>query len=59
VWVEIPTANDISLLIGNHYYSPDTKPEVITDYFRHIENTSDPYNTRVILLGDINAPGFN
>jgi hypothetical protein len=59
VWVEIPTADVIRMLIGNHYFPPDTKQNVITDYFRHLENTLDTNNTRVILLGDFNAPGFN
>jgi exonuclease III len=59
VWVEIPTAEGISILIGNHYFPPDTKPEVITDHFRHLENTLDTNNTRAILLGDLNAPNFN
>jgi hypothetical protein len=58
-YYEIPTADGINILIGNHYFPPDTKPEVITDYFRHLENTLDSNNTRVILLGDFNAPGFN
>jgi hypothetical protein len=47
------------LLIGNHYFSPDTKPEFITDYFRLLENMRDINNFSVILLGDFNAPGFN
>jgi hypothetical protein len=59
VWVEIPSADGISMLIGNRYFPPDTKPEVITDYFHHLENTLDTNNTRVILLGDFNVPGFN
>jgi hypothetical protein len=59
VWVGIPTADGKSILIGNRYFPPDTKPEVITDYFRHLENTLDTNNIRVILLGDFNAPGFN
>jgi hypothetical protein len=59
VWVKIPTADGISMLIGNHYFLSDTKPEVITDYFRHLENTLDTNNTRIILLGDFSAPGFN
>jgi hypothetical protein len=46
------------MLIGNHYFSPDTKPEVITNYFRHLENCLDTNNIRVNLLGDFNAPGF-
>jgi hypothetical protein len=28
VWVEIPTYDGLNLLIGNHYFPPDTKPEV-------------------------------
>jgi hypothetical protein len=51
VWVEIPTADGISILIGKHCFPPDTKPEIITDYFRHLENTLDTINTHVILLG--------
>jgi exonuclease III len=59
VWVEIPTADGINMYIGNHYVSPDTNPEVITNYFHHLENSLDTNNTSVILLGDFNAPGFN
>jgi hypothetical protein len=58
VWVEIPTADGISMVIDNHYFSPDTKPEVMINYFHHLENSLNT-NTRVILLGDFNAPGFN
>jgi hypothetical protein len=47
------------MLIGNHYFSPDTKPEVITHYLHHLEITLDTNNTRIILLGDFNAPGSN
>jgi hypothetical protein len=45
VWDEIPTSDGISILTGNHYFPPDNKPEVITDYFRHLENTLDTNNT--------------
>jgi hypothetical protein len=47
------------MLIYNHYFSPDTKPEVISHNFHHLENTLDTNNARVILLGDFNASGFN
>jgi hypothetical protein len=33
VWVEIPTLDNFNLLIVNHYFPPDTKPEIITNYF--------------------------
>ncbi|PNF21153.1 hypothetical protein B7P43_G05118, partial [Cryptotermes secundus] len=59
VWVEVPTVDGINMLIGNHYFNPDTKPEVITAYFRQLENNLDTNNARIILLGDFNAPGFN
>jgi hypothetical protein len=52
VWVEIPSADGISMLIGNHYSASYY-------YFHHLENTLEPNNTRVILLGGFNAPGFN
>jgi hypothetical protein len=58
-WVDIPTAGDISRFSGNYYFSPDTKPEVITAYFRHLENILYTNIIHVILLGDFNTPGFN
>jgi hypothetical protein len=57
VWVEIPTYDGPNLLIGNHYFPPDTKPEVITNYF--LENNLDARNFRVILMGDFNTPRFD
>jgi hypothetical protein len=45
VWVEIATAYDINYFIGNHYFSPDTKP----NYFHLLENISDTKNICVIL----------
>jgi hypothetical protein len=47
------------LLIGNHYFPPDAKPENIFKYLRFLENYLDTYNFRVIMVGDINAPGFD
>jgi hypothetical protein len=31
VWIEIPTYHGPNLLIGNHYFPPDNKPEVISN----------------------------
>jgi hypothetical protein len=59
VWVEIPTLDSLNLLIGNHYFPPDTKPEVITNYFRSLEDKLDTNNFRVVIVGDFNAPGFD
>jgi hypothetical protein len=47
------------LLIGNHYFSPDVKPDTIANYFRSLENKLDTHNFRVIIIGDFNAPDFD
>ncbi|PNF43033.1 hypothetical protein B7P43_G08782 [Cryptotermes secundus] len=59
VWVEIPTLDNQNLIIGNHYFSPDTKLEVIANYFRSLEDRLDTKNFRVVIVGDFNAPGFD
>jgi hypothetical protein len=59
VWVEFPATIGPNLLIGNHYFPPDVRPQAIADYFHLLENTLDTNNYRVILLGDFNASGFS
>jgi hypothetical protein len=59
VWVEIPTLDSLHLLIGNHYFPTDTKPEVITNYFHTLEDRLDTKNFRVVMVGDFNTPGFD
>jgi hypothetical protein len=59
VWVEIHISDNHNLLIGNHYFPPDTKPDVITNYFRTLEDRLDTKNFRVVLVGDFNTPGFD
>jgi hypothetical protein len=59
VWAEIPTFNGFNLLIGNHYFPPDTKPEIIANYFLFVETKLDSQNFRVIMIGDFNTPGFD
>jgi hypothetical protein len=51
VWVEIPTLDGFNLLIGNHYFPPDAKPENIARYFRFLEDNLDTHNFRVIIAG--------
>jgi hypothetical protein len=46
------------MLVGNHYFSPETKPEVISAYFHHLKNILDTNNDRVILLGDFMLPAL-
>jgi hypothetical protein len=50
VWVEVPTADGISILTGNHYFAPDTKPDVITVYFHHLENALYWEISRLLVL---------
>jgi hypothetical protein len=45
--------------MASHYFSPDTKPEDITEYFRILENILVTNNFCVVLLEDFSAPGFN
>jgi hypothetical protein len=59
VWVEISTLDGLHLLISNHCIPLGTKPEVITNYFRSLEDRLDTKNSRVLMLGDFNTPGFD
>jgi hypothetical protein len=38
---------------------PDTKPEIIANYFHSLETTLDTHNFRVVMVGDSNSPGFD
>jgi hypothetical protein len=57
--VEISLFDGRDLLIGNHYFAPDIKVDIINNYFNFLENTLDTLNYRVLLLGDFNVPGFD
>jgi hypothetical protein len=59
MWDQIPTFDGLNLLIGNQYFPPDTKPEIIVNNFRFSENKLDTHNFRVIMAGNFNAPGFD
>jgi hypothetical protein len=59
VWIEISTLDTINLLIGNHYFSPDAKPEVLNNYFHFLEEKLDTINFRIVMVGDFNVPGFD
>jgi hypothetical protein len=59
VWIEIPLPDGFNLLVGNHYFSPDTDIRVIENYFNSLEIKLNPQNFRVVLLGDFNVPGFD
>jgi hypothetical protein len=49
VWVEFLAVDGINMFSGNHYFSPDTKVEVITDNFRPLEYVLCINRSRVIL----------
>jgi hypothetical protein len=59
VWVEFTLSDGRNLLIGNYYFSPDIKVDIINNYFNFLENLLDTLNYRVLLLGDFNVPGFD
>jgi hypothetical protein len=59
VWVEISTTDGYNLLIGNHYFEPDTSVDTIKQYFCSSENTLNTYHFRVLVVGDFNVPGFD
>jgi hypothetical protein len=44
VWVEITLFDDRDLLIGNHYFAPDIKVDMIDNYFKCLENNLDTLN---------------
>jgi hypothetical protein len=54
VCLNIPTTDGYNLLIGNHYFPPDTSVDTIKQYFCSL----DTYNFQV-LVGDFNVPGFD
>jgi hypothetical protein len=51
--------DNFNLLIGNHYFPPDTKPEIIINYFCSLEDRLDTKNFRVVMVGDFSTPGFD
>jgi hypothetical protein len=54
-----PLLTVLTLLIGNHYFPLDTKPEIIVNYFGFLENKLDTYNFLVVIVGDLRTPGFD
>jgi exonuclease III len=56
VWIEIPLPGGFSLLVGNHYFSPNSDVKVIENYFNSLEIKLNPQNFRVVLGGDFNVP---
>jgi hypothetical protein len=59
VRVEISLPDGCNLLIGNHYFAPDIKVDLINNYLNFLGNVLDTLNYRVFLLGDFNVPGFS
>lgn len=59
MWVPIHTVHGINLLIGNYNFSPDTKPQITTDYSRLPRSVLERNNSRVVSLGDFSATGFD
>jgi hypothetical protein len=52
VWIEILLPDGFNLLVGNHYFSPNTDTRIIENYFNSLEINLNPQTFRVVLLGD-------
>jgi hypothetical protein len=59
MWIKISTKNSCSLLIGNHYFTPDIKSDVISNYFCSLEKTLILKITSVLVVVDFNAPNLD
>lgn len=59
VWIEICLKREVNLLIGCHYFSPDTKPVIIDSYLKAIIDKVERDQYRIIMLGDFNIPGVH
>jgi hypothetical protein len=59
VWVEFTLSDGRNLLVGNHYFAPDIKVDIINNYFYFLEKSLDILNYRVLLFGDFNVPSFD
>jgi hypothetical protein len=59
VFIEIPLPDGFNLLVGNHYFSPNTDIKIIENYFNSLEIKLNPQNFRIVLLGHFNVPGFD
>jgi hypothetical protein len=57
--MEDAITDDRNLLIDNHYFWPDVKIHIIKTYFGFLGNILDILNDRVLLVLDINIPGFD
>jgi hypothetical protein len=58
VWVEIPSLDGLNFFTINHYFPPDTKPEVTANYFHFLKNEMDTQHFNVFMGKDLNTPGF-
>jgi hypothetical protein len=59
VWVEIILSDGRNLLVGDDCFAPDTKVDIINNFFNFLENSLDTLNYRVLFLGDFNVPCFD
>jgi hypothetical protein len=59
VSIEILLPDGFNLLTGNHYFLPNTDVKVTENYFNSLEIKLNPQNVRVVLLSDLNVPGFD
>jgi hypothetical protein len=53
VWIEIKIRDGSNLLIGNHYFPPDTKIDLLKSYFNRLESVFDTKNFCTFLIGTL------
>lgn len=58
VWVEMKL-KDGRLLLGNHYFSPDTHPDKISSYFKSLSEVVSNVSCRIVMVGDFNIPNVD
>lgn len=59
-WVEIKLRDDFKLLIGNHYFPPTIRTDLLQNYVNFLEAANiDSVSTKLLLVGDYNLPKFN
>ncbi|KAL1446877.1 hypothetical protein WDU94_003620 [Cyamophila willieti] len=59
-WVEIALEGNSTLIVGNHYFQPSIRTELLRNYVDFLETCNiDIASSKVLFLGDYNIPRFN
>jgi hypothetical protein len=58
VWIEILVFDGLNLLVGNHYFPPNTGVKEIENFFNFLETNLNKKNFRLGFLSDFNVHGY-